>query len=165
MPGCVLYPTRLLRRGRPADVVGVATITMHPHLTTAPPHLTTRSPTKVRTYKHTSIQPYKAVAAAVARAEAWKVAFSFLGQRHGGAHPLLVRGESRRFDAARGERREHLGSRGEMRQFKSPVQCTGLTRAGRRCSITSEASRVHDDQGRNVNEPLLLGARHCRFHL
>ena len=58
-----------------------------------------------------------------------------------------------------------MGSRGEMRQFKSPVQCTGVTRAGRRCGITSETSRLLDDQGRNVNEPLLLGARQCRFHL
>ena len=52
-----------------------------------------------------------------------------------------------------------------MRQYKSPVQCTGVTRAGRRCGITSETSRLLDDQGRNVNEPLLLGARQCRFHL
>ena len=52
-----------------------------------------------------------------------------------------------------------------MRQLKSPVQCTGVTRAGRRCGITSETSRLLDDRGHNVNEPLLLGARHCRFHL
>ena len=52
-----------------------------------------------------------------------------------------------------------------MKQYKSPVQCTGVTRAGRRCGITSETSRLLDDRGHNVNEPLLLGARHCRFHL
>ena len=52
-----------------------------------------------------------------------------------------------------------------MRQFKSPVQCTGVTRAGCRCGITSETSRRLDDRGHSVNEPLLLGARQCRFHL
>ena len=52
-----------------------------------------------------------------------------------------------------------------MRQLKYPLQCTGVTRAGRRCGITSEASRMLDDRGRSVNEPLLLGARQCRYHL
>ena len=72
---------------------------------------------------------------------------------------------SLRLDATEDARREQFGSRGEMRQYKSPVQCTGVTRAGRRCGITSEPSRLLDDRGNNVNEPLLLGARHCRFHL
>ena len=72
---------------------------------------------------------------------------------------------SLRLDATEDARREQFGSRGEMRQYKSPVQCTGVTRAGRRCGITSETSRLLDDRGNNVNEPLLLGARHCRFHL
>ena len=70
-----------------------------------------------------------------------------------------------RLYATEDARREQFGSRGEMRQYKSPVQCTGVTRAGRRCGITSETSRLLDDRGNNVNEPLLLGARHCRFHL
>ena len=61
--------------------------------------------------------------------------------------------------------REEFGSRGAMRQLKSPIPCTGVPRAGSPCGITSEASRVLDDQGRNVNEPLLRGARHCQFRL
>ena len=51
-----------------------------------------------------------------------------------------------------------------MRKFKTPAQCTALTRAGKRCGLTSE-SRMLDDRGHKVNEPLLLGARQCRLHL
>ena len=82
-------------------------------------------------------------------------------------HPMCDRftKDTFRLYATEDARREQFGSRGEMRQYKSPVQCTGVTRAGRRCGITSETSRLLDDRGNNVNEPLLLGARHCRFHL
>ncbi len=65
---------------------------------------------------------------------------------------------SLRLGATEDARGEHFGSRGAMRQFESPVQCTGVTRAGRRCGIASEASRMLDDLGRSVNEPFLLGA-------
>ena len=51
-----------------------------------------------------------------------------------------------------------------MGKFKTPAQCTALTRAGKRCGITAE-SRMVDDRGHKVNEPLLLGALQCRLHL
>jgi len=69
------------------------------------------------------------------------------------------------FDATGDAGRERFGSRAAMRKFKSPAQCTGMTRAWRRCGITSETSRMLDDRGRSVTEPLLLGARQYRFHL
>ena len=42
-------------------------------------------------------------------------------------------------------------------------QCSGLTRKGARCSITS-TSRLADDRGRLVAEPLQRGGAWCRFH-
>ena len=41
--------------------------------------------------------------------------------------------------------------------------CQGMTRAGRRCSLTS-ASKLKDEKGRFVAEPLSRGAVHCLFH-
>ena len=75
-------------------------------------------------------------------------------------HPMCDRftKDTFRLYATEDARREQFGSRGEMRQYKSPVQCTGVTRAGRRCGITSETSRLLDDRGHSVNEPLLLGS-------
>ena len=42
-------------------------------------------------------------------------------------------------------------------------QCSGVTRKGARCSITS-TSRLSDERGRLVAEPLQLGGSYCRFH-
>ena len=42
-------------------------------------------------------------------------------------------------------------------------RCAGLTRKGARCSITS-TSRLADEQGRPVAEPLQRGGAYCRFH-
>ena len=44
------------------------------------------------------------------------------------------------------------------------AQCTGRTRHGRQCSI-STASQLVDDFGRQIADPLLRGGSHCRFHL
>ncbi len=44
-----------------------------------------------------------------------------------------------------------------------PVRCAGVTRKGTRCSITG-ASRLTDDRGRLVSEPLVRGSHYCRFH-
>ena len=51
-----------------------------------------------------------------------------------------------------------------MRRFNIPVQCAGVARTGKRCGINSE-SRMVDDRGNQVSEPLRLGARQCRLHL
>ena len=42
-------------------------------------------------------------------------------------------------------------------------QCSGVTRKGARCSITS-TSRLADERGRPVAEPLQRGGAYCRFH-
>ena len=42
-------------------------------------------------------------------------------------------------------------------------RCAGMTRKGARCSITS-CSRLTDEQGRPVAEPLQRGGAYCRFH-
>ncbi len=42
-------------------------------------------------------------------------------------------------------------------------QCSGVTRKGARCSITS-TSRLADERGRLVAEPLQRGGADCRFH-
>ena len=42
-------------------------------------------------------------------------------------------------------------------------QCSGVTRKGTRCSITS-TSRLSDERGRLVAEPLQRGGSYCRFH-
>ena len=42
-------------------------------------------------------------------------------------------------------------------------QCCGVTRKGTRCSIAS-TSRLTDERGRLVAEPLLFGGTFCRFH-
>ena len=45
----------------------------------------------------------------------------------------------------------------------SAARCCGTTRKGTRCSITS-ASRLTDDHGRLVAEPLQRGGAYCRLH-
>ena len=42
-------------------------------------------------------------------------------------------------------------------------QCCGMTRKGARCSIAS-TSRLTDERGRLVADPLLFGGTFCRFH-
>ena len=44
------------------------------------------------------------------------------------------------------------------------AQCTGMTRQGRRCSITS-CSRMTDHHGRCVSEPLRNGCDRCLLHM
>ena len=44
-----------------------------------------------------------------------------------------------------------------------PVQCEGMTRSGRRCTITSD-SKLRDGDGGLVAATLQLGGRHCGFH-
>ena len=43
------------------------------------------------------------------------------------------------------------------------VRCAGVTRKGTQCSINS-CSRLTDEWGRLVAEPLQLGGSYCRFH-
>ena len=43
------------------------------------------------------------------------------------------------------------------------LRCSGVTRKGTQCSITS-CSRLTDERGRLVAEPLRLGGSYCRFH-
>ena len=42
-------------------------------------------------------------------------------------------------------------------------RCCGITRAGKPCSIDT-ASKLADDNGRLVAEPLRCGGRYCIFH-
>ena len=42
-------------------------------------------------------------------------------------------------------------------------RCCGVTRKGLRCSITA-TSRLTDDSGRLIGEPLLHGGKYCRLH-
>ena len=50
------------------------------------------------------------------------------------------------------------------RVYAPPVQCQAVTRAFRRCSITS-ASDFRDGQGRLVAEPLRRGGPTCLLHM
>ena len=43
------------------------------------------------------------------------------------------------------------------------LRCSGVTRKGTQCSIDS-CSRLTDESGRLVAEPLRLGGSYCRFH-
>ena len=43
------------------------------------------------------------------------------------------------------------------------LRCSGVTRKGTQCSIDS-CSRLKDERGRLVAEPLHLGGAYCRFH-
>ena len=43
------------------------------------------------------------------------------------------------------------------------LRCSGVTRKGDQCSINS-CSRLTDERGRVVAEPLRLGGAYCRFH-
>ena len=45
-----------------------------------------------------------------------------------------------------------------------PVQCEGITRAGRRCSLTSTSSMVDAASQKLVCEPLKRGGCYCLFH-
>ena len=47
-----------------------------------------------------------------------------------------------------------------MRKLQSCVQCQGITKAGRRCSIDSH-SKMKTERGKLVGEPLLHGSRFC----
>ena len=44
-----------------------------------------------------------------------------------------------------------------------PVQCEGVARSGRRCTITSD-SKLRDGDGRLAAAPLQFGGRCCGFH-
>ena len=50
-----------------------------------------------------------------------------------------------------------------MRKLQSCVQCQGITKAGRRCSIDSH-SKMKNERGKLVGEPLLHGSRFCLIH-
>ena len=50
-----------------------------------------------------------------------------------------------------------------MRSVTAPRQCRASTRKGTRCSLTS-ASKLKDEMGRDVAEPLRRGGDHCIFH-
>ena len=43
------------------------------------------------------------------------------------------------------------------------LRCSGVTRKGTQCSIDS-CSRLKDERGRLVAEPLQHGGAYCRFH-
>ena len=43
------------------------------------------------------------------------------------------------------------------------LRCSGVTRKGTQCSITS-CSRLTDERGRLVPEPLQHGGAYCKFH-
>ena len=43
------------------------------------------------------------------------------------------------------------------------IRCSGVTKAGKRCSVTS-TSNFTDDQGRDVADLLRNGSEFCRFH-
>ena len=43
------------------------------------------------------------------------------------------------------------------------LRCSGVTRKGTQCSIDS-CSRLTDERGRLVADPLRLGGAYCRFH-
>ena len=47
---------------------------------------------------------------------------------------------------------------------RAPVQCGGFTRAGKRCSITSE-SNMKDSNGRLACQPMKHGVGFCTIHL
>ncbi len=47
--------------------------------------------------------------------------------------------------------------------FSAMTRCSGKTRAGNRCSITS-ASTMKDDRGRLVAQPLRCGGEFCALH-
>ena len=51
----------------------------------------------------------------------------------------------------------------EMLATPQSARCHGITKAGKRCSITSR-STVMDAAGRRVGQPLALGAPCCLFH-
>ena len=46
--------------------------------------------------------------------------------------------------------------------MKAPFQCQGITKFGKRCSITSKSDMK--DNGRLVCEPLLNGCKFCLYH-
>ena len=46
----------------------------------------------------------------------------------------------------------------------APPQCAGLTRAGRRCSITSTCKLTDTVTGRLAAAPLIRGGLYCAFH-
>ena len=46
--------------------------------------------------------------------------------------------------------------------MKAPSQCQGITKSGKRCSITSKSDMK--DNGRLVCEPLLNGGKFCLYH-
>ena len=46
--------------------------------------------------------------------------------------------------------------------MKAPSQCQGITKSGKRCSITSKSDIK--DNGRLVCEPLLYGGNYCLYH-
>ena len=50
-----------------------------------------------------------------------------------------------------------------MKRARTPLQCAGITKAGRRCSITADSKAIAES-GRLACDPLLRGGRFCRFH-
>ena len=47
---------------------------------------------------------------------------------------------------------------------KASVQCCGVTRSGKRCSITDTTPMVDALSGKLVSEPLTRGGSHCLYH-
>ena len=50
-----------------------------------------------------------------------------------------------------------------MRKLQSYVQCQDIKTAGERCSIDSH-SKMTNERGKLVGEPLLYGSRFCSIH-
>ncbi len=50
------------------------------------------------------------------------------------------------------------------KRIRTPLQCAGQTRAGKRCSITDDCN-MKDANGAFIAEPLKNGASHCKLHL
>ena len=50
-----------------------------------------------------------------------------------------------------------------MKRARTPLQCAGVTKANRRCSITAD-SKATTESGRLACEPLRRGGRFCLFH-
>ena len=50
-----------------------------------------------------------------------------------------------------------------MRRARAPLQCAGVTKANKRCSITTD-SKIATESGRLACDPLRRGGRFCHFH-
>ena len=57
-----------------------------------------------------------------------------------------------------------VSAQGMKKRIRTPLQCAGLTRAGKRCSITDDCN-MKDANGAFIAEPLKNGAPYCKLHL